>query len=867
MEHRASPPQIFLRFFRWFCHPKLHRYIEGDLIETYDAQLKAMGKTKADLKFIIDVLLLFRPGIIKPREGYQNLNTYGMYKNYLKTGWRNLAKNKVFSFINISGLSLGLTCSILIALWVRDEYNIDSFHEHGDRIFAVTSCEYSGGKITYGGYDTPGLLGEELKKVLPEVEYAFNYSGWGSYYNFSVGDKKTKLPGDFAGADFFKIFSYPLLLGNRETALATPESIAISRKMATNLFGSPELAMDKAIRCENYRDLKVTAVFEDLQDNVSAKFEYIMSWEFFIERNGWLKDWHNSGPSTVVMLREHVDPNTVIPKIQHFIKKYDKEYSEIDRLELGLQPFEEKYLNSKFENGKVAGGRIEYVQLFRLVAIFILLIACINFMNLSTARAIKRAKEIGVRKVNGAIRTALISQFMLEAFLFTAIAISLAIILIQMLLPQFNLLTGKNIQSPLNEQSFWLGMIALTLIAGVISGSYPALLLSSFKPISVLKNNLKMSSSSVFFRKGLVVFQFALSMIFIVGMIVISNQVDFILNKNLGFQKNNLVYLPLTGNIASKFDVFKHEALQIPGIINISNMSQRPVELENTTGSVMWEGKDMNTRPVFTQAAVGYDFIKTMQATLLMGRDFSPDFADSSNYIINETALKIIGYKDPIGMPLTFWDVKGTIVGVVKDFHFNSLHVKIEPLVLRLNAGGSWGAALIRTAPEKTLSVLPQLEKLHQKLNPDFVFAHQFADEEYAYSYQSEQVIKQLSRYFAFLAIFISSLGLLGLVIFTAEQRTKEVGIRKVLGANVAQIVTLLSKDFMKLVIISTLLSSPVAYYFMNEWLQGFEYSVGIQWWVFGIAAAGAITIALLTVSFQAIRAAMVNPVNSLKSE
>ena len=830
-----QPPQLFRRFFRWFCHPKLLKYIEGDLMELYDERLKRLGKKKADLKFIIDVLLLFRPGIIRPADGYQNLNHYGMYKNYLKTGWRNLVKNKVFSLINISGLSLGLTCSILIALWVQDEYSIDAFHENGDRIFVVTNREYAGSQVT-GGYDTPGLLGEELKKVLPEVEYACN-AAWNSYYTFAVGDKKMKLMGNFAGADFFKIFSYPLLLGTKETALKSPESIAISSKMATNLFGSPELAMDKSVRFENYRDLKVTAVFEDTKDNVSEKFEFLLNWDFFLERNDWVKDWNNSGPATFVRLREHATAEALIPKIQHFIKKYNKKYSDLERLELSLQPFREKYLHSNFKDGYVSGGRIEYVQLFAWVAIFILMIACINFMNLSTARSVKRAKEIGVRKVNGAMKKALVSQFMFEAFLFTFIAIFLALLLLQLFLPPFNLLTGKNILSPLTDGKFWIGMAALTIITAVTSGSYPALLLSSFKPIVVLKSNLKMSSSSVFLRKGLVVFQFSFTMIFIVGMIVISRQVDFIQNKNLGYQKNNLIYLPITGNIATKFNVFKNEALQTPGVLDISHISQRPVELDNTTGDVQWEGKAPDTRPLFTNAAVGYDFVKTMQATLINGRDFSQNFADSVSYIINETALEIIGYKDPVGMPLTFGGVKGTIIGVVKDFHFNSLHVPIKPLVLRLNTGTSWGAALIRTDPEKTSVALAGLEALHKKLNPDFIFAHQFADEEYTFLYKSEQVVKQLSRYFAFLAVFISSLGLLGLVIFTSQQRTKEVGIRKVLGANVSQIVSLLSKDFIKLVVLATVVSSPIAYYIMREWLQGFEYHIDVEWWIFIIAA------------------------------
>ncbi|HMJ70169.1 MAG TPA: ABC transporter permease [Cyclobacteriaceae bacterium] len=789
-----------------------------------------------------------------------------MLHTFLKSGWRNLISNKVYSVINISGLSLGLTCSLLIALWVIDEYGIDSFHEKGDRIYIVTSREIVNGEINYGGYDTPGLLGEELAKVLPEIEYSCGY-GWTSFNTFAVGNKLMKLPGNFAGQDFLKIFSYPLLYGSRETALESPESIIISRRMATTLFGGPEQAMDKSVLFDNYKDLKVTGVFEDLGDNVSDKFEFMLNYHFFKEREkGWITDWGNSGPTTYVLLKEHVNAEEVRSKMQHFIKKYNKEYSENERLELGLQLFSEKYLYSNFKNGEVSGGRIEYVQLFEVVAVFILLIACINFMNMSTARSVTRAKEIGVRKVIGAMKSLLVKQFMTEALMSTVIAIVISITLMSLLLPEFNLLTGKNISSPLGDSRFWTGIGILTALTAVLSGVYPALFLSAFKPLAAIRNTFKLNSSTVIFRKGLVVFQFALSIIFVLGMIVISKQVDYIQNKNLGYQKNNLLYLKITGTMGTNFEGFKNELMQIHGVTGVSQMAHRPIEFDNSTSSVLWEGKAPDAKPSFTPLAVGYDFIKTMNSKLVLGRDFSEEHADSANFLINEAALKIIGYKDPIGMPLKLWETKGTIVGVVEDFHYNSLHVPIAPLVIRLQKR-TWGYALIRTEPGKTSQVLLDMEALHKKFNPDFPFAHQFADEEYAASYKSEQVAQQLSQYFALLSIFISCLGLLGLVIFAAAQRTKEVGIRKVLGANTAQIVALLSGDFMKLVVLSILFSFPIAYYVMNEWLGNFEYRIAFEWWMFAVAGTGAVLIAMFTISFQAVKAAMRNPVDSLKAE
>ena len=776
-----------------------------------------------------------------------------------------MVKNKSFSAINIAGLALGLTCSIFISLWVKDEYGIDAFHKNGDRIYTVISREYADNKVS-GSYDTPGMLGEVLKREVPEVELACNYA-FTRYFTFAAGDKKMKLPGNFACIDFFKIFSYPLLQGTTTSALKGPESIAISKKMANSLFGNAAAAIDQTLRFENYKDLKITAVFADLPGNSSAQFDYLLNWDLFVEREPWAKDWHSSGPTTYVQLRADANPVAVEKKIQHFVKKYDKDYSGLDRLELGLQRYDEQYLHSNFKDGYLSGGRIEYVRLFSIVAIFILLIACINFMNLSTARSLKRAKEIGVRKVIGALRSSLMAQFLSEALLFTLLAVCISVLLLALMLPMFNELTGKHILLPFTNTFFWLGVIVLTILTGFVAGSYPALLLSSFKPISVLKNTVRLSPSSAWFRKGLVVFQFALSIIFIVGMIIIARQVNYIQTKNLGFHKNNLTYVPLTGNLAANFEVFKSETLKLPGIRDVSRLSQRPVQIENTTGGVEWDGKSQATRPNFTEVAAGYDFVKTMQAQMLQGRDFSKDFADSNNYLINEAALKKIGYANPVGKPLTFWGVKGSIVGVVKDFHFNSLHVAIEPLVIRLITRPDWGFALIRTEPGKTRIALEALEKLHKKLNPEFPFSHQFADEEYDYLYKSEQLVQKLSTYFAFLAILISCLGLLGLVMFTAEQRRKEIGIRKVLGASIASLFRLLSKDFLKLVLLAFVIATPLAWLAMSNWLQNFVYRVYISWTVFAIAGAAAVLIALITISFQAINAAVANPVKSLRTE
>jgi putative ABC transport system permease protein len=788
-----------------------------------------------------------------------------MIRNYLAVAWRNLWKNKSFSAINILGLALGITCSLLILLWVRDEYNVDAFHNNGDRLYSVYQNTHFDGKIESGHY-TPGPMPDEMKRVLPEVTHACGFA-WNSWNTFAAGEKIMKLDGNAAGADFFSMFSYPLLEGNAATALNTPTSLAISRTMANSFFGSPKEAIGKTLRFENYRDLQVTAVFEDIPPGSSQRFKYLLNWDFFLERNEWAKNWGNNGPFTFLLLRPDADAEKLGARIKKFLDKYITDIPPGFKMELGLQRYNDLYLHSQIKEGHITGGRIEYVRLFSVVAIFILLIACINFMNLTTARSVKRAKEIGVRKVVGAIRSALVRQFIGEALLITFIATIIAVVLMVLLLPVFNNVTTKSISLPLNEPYFYISLLSIILLTGFLSGSYPALLLSSFNPVAVLKGKLKLGGGAVWFRKGLVVFQFVLSITLITGMIVITRQVNYMQQVNLGFNKENLVFLPIEGELITKYKVFKEEAMRLPGIAGITQMSNRPTHIQNGTGGVTWPGKDPNVTIMFTQASVGYDFIKNLQLTLLQGRDFSTEFADSSSFIINETALAKIGYKDPIGQPIEFWGQKGTIVGLIKDFHFNSLHTPIEPLILRLGEDRGDGYMLIRTEAGKTPVALTGLEKLAKQINPQFPFAHQLADEEYASLYQKEKVIQELSNYFAFLGIFISCLGLLGLVMFTAGQRAREISIRKVLGASTGSLFALLSKDFVWLVGIAMVIASPLAWWAMSNWLQNFEYRIPVSWTIFAVAGIAAIVIALITISFQAIKAAIANPIKNLRTE
>ncbi|MEO8403839.1 MAG: ABC transporter permease [Chitinophagaceae bacterium] len=788
-----------------------------------------------------------------------------MLKNYPKIAWRNLVHNKAFSIINISGLGLSMACSLLIILWVQDEKGVDSFHANGKQLYQVYERNFYDGKIE-AAYTTQGLMADELKKVVPEIQYASSLE-WNATNTFEANGKISKMDGSFAGADFFSMFSYPLLQGKATTALNEVNSLAISKKMAEHFFGTPAKAIGRSILFENSESYQITAVF-DVPVSSSQQFDFLKSWKAFEKENdNWIHNWGNTDAPTFIQLRKDADPAKVEAKIKDFIYLY-KEKPKNYVTELALQPYTQKYLYTNFKNGKPAGGRIEYVRLFTLVAIFILLIACINFMNLATARSAKRGKEVGVRKVIGAGRFSLMTQFMGEAMLLTFFAIVVAVMLSLLLLPAFNILTGKQLSLPFSNPMLWISLLGLMLLTGIVAGSYPALYLSSLNPVRVLKGSLKFTRGAVFFRKGLVVFQFALSIILIIGMIVIFRQVDYIQTKNIGYDRGNLIYIPLEGELSEKYALFKQEAGTMPGVLSTSKIRAAPTLIGNHTGDIKWVGEDPNAVTSFVNTTVGYDFIKTMNLSLVAGRDFSKDFGtDSASYMLNETAVQKMGYKDPIGKQIWWGKHEGKIIGVVKDFHVASLHKAIEPLIIRLDEGRQSGTILVRTQAGKTKVAIAGLEKVCQGLNPKFPFSYKFSDEEYNRLYRSEQIVSKLANYFAFLAIFISCLGLFGLATFTAEQRIKEIGVRKVLGASVPGIISMLSKDFLKLVFIAIIIASPVAWYLMTQWLQDFAYRVDISWWIFILSGIAAVLIALLTVSFQAIRAAIANPMKSLRTE
>ena len=788
-----------------------------------------------------------------------------MIKNYFKTAWRNLLQNKTFSLINIFGLALGMTCSLVITLWLKDEINKDKFHQNGKRLYRVMENQYYSGNVST--FDaTPGILAENIVKDIPDIQMASQML-WEEEPLFTVDNTYDKEKGRYVEKDFLRMFSFKLIKGDPATALARPDAVVITKKLAEKYFKGQD-AVGKMIKNENTDNVMVTGVLDEIPKSSSLTFDFLMSFEQWRKKNDWAKEWGNNGPRCYVMLAQSASIDKVNAKVKNYIKTKNKD----SNVELFLQNFGESYLYSDWENGKQNGGRIEYVKIFSIVAIIILVIACINFMNLATARSLRRAREIGVRKVVGASKRQLIAQFIGESLFVSFIAICFSLLIVFLLLPSFNTLTEKHLSIDLTDPSFLLILLGLTLVTGIISGSYPALFMSSLRPIIVLKGLLKFRSGATYFRKALVVFQFALSIILILGMIVIYRQIDFIHNKNLGFAKEDLLYMPLEGELQKTYPTFKEQLLKQPGIKSVTSAQSSPLEVGSSTYGVRWPGKDTTKLILFSSNPVTYDYIKTMGIQMAAGRDFGNEYGlDTMNYLVNEAAAKKIGYKDPVGKELTMWGDKGMIVGVMKDYHHNSLHVPIEPLILRLHkmswGGTYWGNVIVRTEKGKTKQAIASMEKLYKQFNPGFPFKYYFTDDEIANRYKAEYTVSKLSRYFAFLAIFISCLGLFGLVTFTAEQKTKEIGIRKVLGASVTGIVSMLSKEFLTLVLIASVIAFPVAWWAMHRWLNDFAYRVNIGWWVFVVAGIIAMLIALLTISFQSIKAAIANPVKSLRTE
>ncbi|UXE66363.1 MAG: ABC transporter permease [Chryseotalea sp. WA131a] len=859
-----SPPKIFIRFFRWYCHPKLLDHIEGDLIEVYQQRLNKVGKRKADVKFVIDVLLLFRPSIIKPMEGYKNLNNYGMIKSYLKIGWRNLLKQKAYSFINISGLAVGLACSIFTLLWVIDEFAYDAFHKDGERIFTFrTNSSYTDGMFTFP--NTSGRLAEGIKEF-PEVEESARFT-FRSRLLIHYKNKSFFEDGAYADASFFKIFTISLVEGNPINPLPDVSSVVISEKLARKYFNG-ESALGKTIRVNNETDLQVTAVFRDLPTQSTIQFQVLLPYSIYAKSDPYNQEWGAwTGGDTYVKLKSGTDKSVMDEKISKLITHPKIWPRWGNNVELFLFPLKEWHLHSNFENGKQSGGRIAYIKGFGLITSFILLIACVNFMNLATARSINRAKEIGVRKVIGAARQSLVGQFLSESIFISFIALFGALVIVYLLLPYFNLLTDKKIAIDYANPILIPSFIAVTLLTGLIAGSYPAFFLSSHKAIQILKDRLS-GSGGAGVRKALVVFQFSLSVIMIICALVVYRQIEYMREKNLGFDKENVFYLNANGKVGKNYEAFKQAITGHAGISSVSRAADEPMNIQNglEMGDDGWRGKTKEDNVGFQWLFCDVDFLSAFKFDLIEGRDFSLEIdSDTTNFIINEEAARRMHLTHPVGEMLKV-DRKGMIIGVVKDFHSKGLDQAIQPVIISMRPENS-NRIFIHYKKHHLQEVMSHVAASYKKLEPDFPMEYTFLDDSFNQQYKNELLIGKFSTAFMSIAVFISCLGLFGLASFTAERRTKEICIRKVLGASVSQLTALLCKDFVVLVCISILIGFPIAWLAATKFLESYPFRTDINISIFAITGFSLLSIALATVAYQSIKAALSNPVNSLKSE
>jgi len=786
-----------------------------------------------------------------------------MISNYFKTALRNLWKNRTYGFLNIGGLAIGITCAALIFLWVEDEVNYNRHHSDLPRLGKIMEHQtYDGKTFTFGA--TPGPLAPAMQTEIPGIEHVAR-TNWGGRTLFTIGEKSIYEQGLYMDSSFFLVFDFPFIRGNAAKPFTGLHSVVLSESMAKRFFGSAAEAYGKMIKVDNDQDYLVSGVFRDLPRNASFKFDWGIPFAHYLKANPWLSSWGSNGIQTFTKIAQGADLATINRQLFGYIKSKDD--NAIARP--FIFPMPQWRLYSKFEDGKQAGGRIEYVRLFTIIAWIILVIACINFMNLATARSEQRAREVGVRKVLGAGKRSLIGQFLGESLVMAFFSILLAIGMIYIFLKPFNALVEKDLMLQLSDPLHLFSLLGIGAICGLVAGSYPALYLSSFNPITVLKGlKLRHATSAGLIRKGLVITQFSISIILIIGTIIIYQQVEHIKTRQLGYDKDRLIIMDMQGRMTERYDLLRQQLLSTGSVESVAASSSQLLQLTSNGDSFEWEGKDPDARILITNEWVTPEYIGTMRMKLKEGRDFGPvPKNDSANIIINESFARLMKKDQVAGTTLQFNGQPVQVIGVVEDFVYTDMYAPAAPAAF-FSAPANASYFFIRLKEGRDVQQsLAKVEGVMKSVNPGYPFEYKFVDDEFDKLFKSEMLIGKLSRIFAVLAILISCLGLFGLAAYTAERRTKEIGIRKVLGASTSGIATLLSRDFLKLVCFSFVIAFPVAWYFMNRWLQDFAYRIDISYFVFVMAGVLAILIAIITISFQAVRAAVANPVKSLRTE
>ncbi len=792
-----------------------------------------------------------------------------MIRNYFKIAWRSLRKSKIYSFINIAGLSIGMTVSILIGLWIYDEVSFNKNFKNHDRIAQVVQNVTNNGEVqTWTSVPYP--LADELRKNYGSDFKHIAMAYYVAEHLLALDEKKLKKEGGYFEKDAPALFSLKMVRGTNR--LDDPSSLLLSESAAKAYFGNAD-PINKLMKIDNQMNVKVTGVFKDLPRNsVYANLSFMATWEMVYNNTQWIRTmedpWRPNAFTLFVQLNDNTDFAAVSAKIKDAKLKKVSEQLAKKKPELFLHPMSNWHLRSEFRNGVNVGGAIKYVWMFGIIGVFVLLLACINFMNLSTARSEKRAKEVGIRKTMGSFRKQLIIQFFSESFLTVLFSFVLSVLFVQLLLPFFNSVADKEMSILWANPYFWTISSIFIIITALVAGSYPAFYLSSFRPVKVLKGTFKAGRFAALPRKALVVVQFTVSVILIIGTIIVYEQIQFAKNRPVGYSRQGLVNLPLTPEIHKHFDAIKTELTGSGAIASIAQAGSPTTSTWSSSSGFSWKGKDPDLSIDFSNVGVSYDYGKTIGWQIKEGRDFSRDFAtDTSAVILNEAAVNFMQLKNPVGETISWWGTPLTVVGVIHNMVMNSPYDEPRPTVFNLSIDEQ-SITLAKINPSSNIKdAVAKIETVFKKFEKDQLFDFQFADDEYAKKFQDEERIGKLAGFFAILAIAISCLGLFGLSSFVAAQRTKEIGVRKVLGASVLGVWNLLSKDFIALVFISFLIAAPVAWYMMNNWLQNYTYRITISWEIFLLAGVLAIAIALITVSFQSIKAAVANPVESLRTE
>lgn len=793
-----------------------------------------------------------------------------MIKNFFKTAWRNLIKAKGYSAINITGLAVGMMVAMMIGLWIYDELSFDKYHKNYERIVRVMQNQSFNGEIGTQ-FSNPAVLSTEIRKRYgSDFKYVIQ-SSWNSQHTLTYGQKKLLKSGSYFEPGITEMLSLNIIKG-KDNNQQEPYSIMLSESVAKAYFGN-ENPINKTLRIDNQQDLKVTAVYEDLPYNTYFKdVTYMLPWKLYLIMNPWIEKmespWGSNFTQTFALMADNVDIQKASQKIRNVKLDATAEEDRKYKPTMFLEPMKNWHLRADFKNGVNVGGRIQYVWLFGIVGLFVLLLACINFMNLSTARSEKRAKEVGVRKAIGSERKQLIFQFFSESFIVVILSFLVALLLLTLLLPFFNDVADKKIQVPWSSPLFWLAGLAFCVFTGLVAGSYPALYLSSFQPVKVLKGTFRVGRFAAIPRKVLVVMQFAVSVMLIIGTIIVYRQISHARNRPIGYDRQSLVSSGITEALHKNIDALRNE-LKTSGVIVEMAESGSPVTaVWNSNGGFKWEGKDPNLAVDFPNNPVSPEYGKVIGWQIIEGRDFSREYGtDTAAFILNESAVKFIGLKNPVGKTIFWEDKPYTVIGVSKDMLAESPYMPVRAAMYHCRYDAQ-NITLLKINSHLAPNVaMKKIETAYRKYDPATAYEFQFVDEEFNKKFGYEERIGRLASIFAVLAVLISCLGLFGLASFVAEQRTKEIGIRKVVGASIFNVWKLLSTDFILLVIIASVIAAPLAWYGMHNWLQQYDYKVEISWWVFAIAIAGALIITLFTVSFQAIKAALANPVKSLRTE